>query len=65
MTHMGPMKDSEGDFANWMLTDMTCHKCQGHQVAERKWESHDGAFEDYQYRCNDCGHKWWVEGSDA
>ncbi len=24
----------------------------------------DGDHEDVQYWCKDCGHRWWIEGSD-
>src|SRR5262245_31211980 len=34
------------------------------KVKCRSWESHDGAYEDYQYRCEK-GHVWWVDGIDA
>jgi hypothetical protein len=36
----------------------------GQPVRVRTWESHDGAYEDYQYRCAG-GHEWWIDGIDA
>jgi hypothetical protein len=27
-------------------------------------ESSDGAHEDTQHRCKDCGYTWWIDGSD-
>lgn len=38
-------------------------KC-GAKVQYRSWESSDGAYEDYQYRC-DNGHTWWIDGIDS
>ena len=36
----------------------------GEPVEGRVWESHDGGYEDYQYRCK-AGHVWWVDGIDS
>lgn len=36
----------------------------GAKVQIREWESHDGAYTDYQYRCA-AGHTWWIDGSDS
>jgi hypothetical protein len=36
----------------------------GQLVRVRTWESHDGAYEDYQYRCA-AGHEWWIDGIDS
>jgi len=62
---MREIDESDGEFGAWKLTDLTCPKCIGHHVVERLWESSCGGYDDYQYRCSDCGHKWWVEGPDA
>lgn len=64
MTHTRPMSDSEGDFAEWEASAAPCRKCGGH-VEGRVWESSDGAYEDYQYRCVDCRYTWWVDGIDS
>ena len=42
------------------IDDVRC----GQSVQVRLWESHDGAYEDYQYRCA-AGHVWWVDGIDS
>lgn len=71
MTHAAPMADSEGDFSEFKpsLNDWSRmrHKpdCESRDVRVRCWESHDGAYEDYQYRCFGCGSVWWVEGPDS
>lgn len=43
-----------------------CRRCKRTDtVTEQCWESSDGAYEDYEYHCTACGHRWWVEGADA
>jgi PHP family Zn ribbon phosphoesterase len=42
------------------LTDGVC----GAPVKVRVWESSDGGYEDYQYRC-EAGHTWWIDGIDS
>ena len=44
--------------------DCACPKCRKHTVSSRKWESSDGAFEDYYFQC-ECGYNWWVDGIDS
>jgi len=74
--HSKPMADSDGTFAEWKIHPERCtrpiasestsgvqREC-GAVVRYRLWESSDGAYEDYQLRCEN-GHMWWVEGSDA
>lgn len=51
-----PTKDVNPDF--------TC-KCGSNEVEYYIWESSDGAYEDYHYRCKDCKHDWWYESADA
>lgn len=77
--HTKPMADSDGTFAEWHDHPALCSRIIGYDQVEngptmpmtckakvqyRMWESNDGAYEDYQYRCAN-GHVWWVEGSDA
>lgn len=65
MTHKGPVP---GEFKgpNERPTDVTCRRCKrAGVVVVRKWESDDGAYDDYEYTCTACGLRWWVEGSDA
>lgn len=45
--------------------NFTCRKCASVEVEYREWESSDGAYEDYHYRCKSCGRDWWIEGADA
>lgn len=45
--------------------DMVCRRCHKHTVYARLWESSDGAFEDWQFKCQACGWTKWQEGPDA
>jgi hypothetical protein len=64
--HTAPMKDSEGTFNEWRLSEVaTCWKCTSDRVEYRVWESNCGGYEDNQYRCIACGEQWWVEGIDS
>jgi hypothetical protein len=36
----------------------------GATLQVRLWDSHDGTYTDYQYRCA-VGHVWWIDGPDA
>jgi len=65
MTHMRPMSESEGEFTSTHRHAATCRKCKSENVTCKTWESSDGAYEDYKYTCQDCGHVWWVDGIDA
>jgi hypothetical protein len=64
MTHTRQYRDSEGEFAPWQPEALPCRECGGH-VLVRKWESGDGGFEDYQFKCIDCRRVWWVDGIDS
>jgi len=64
MTTARQFEDHEGTFEEWKPDSEPCRKCGGH-VKYRVWESSDGAYEDYKYRCDDCGHSWWVDGIDS
>lgn len=66
MTHMKHMNDSDGTFSkNILVSDHKCSNCnQVGGVTVQKWESSDGAYEDYKYTCT-CGHTWWVDGIDS
>lgn len=66
MTHTRRMADDEGEFGGWTMEPHTpCRQCPATAVEYRTWESSDGAYEDYQYRCRRCGATWWVDGIDA
>jgi hypothetical protein len=70
--HTRQLEDHEGDFSAWRDHPQPCNRLVaisglpcGHPVQVRTWESHDGAYEDYQYRCLGGGHVWWIDGIDA
>lgn len=64
--HNQPMQDSEGQFSQWRKCRATnCRKCNSSDVEYREWNSSDGAYTDYQYCCQKCGHMWWVDGIDS
>lgn len=74
MTTSRQFADDEGDFSGWTDHPQPCNKvvekgplqwvqCRA-KVQVREWESHDGAYTDYQYRC-DAGHVWWIDGIDS
>lgn len=44
--------------------DLNVKRVCGAKVQYREWESSDGAYTDYQYRCEG-GHKWWIDGIDS
>jgi Zn ribbon nucleic-acid-binding protein len=57
-----------GYTSNWkpiVFAGASCPKCNGHNLEYCDWESDDGAHEDQHQKCLDCGHNWWIEGSDA
>lgn len=78
MTTSRQFADSEGNFGEWHdhpepcarkvpfatptggSTQVTC----GAAVKYREWDSSDGAYTDYQYRC-ESGHTWWIDGIDS
>lgn len=65
MTDTKQYADREGEFSPWQPTEARCwHAGCRQPVEERKWESKDGGFEDYQYRCAN-GHTWWIDGIDS
>lgn len=74
MTTNRQLSDSEGEFGGWRDHSHPCNRTVvighgenaacGAKVRYRCWESSDGAYEDYQYRCEN-GHTWWVDGIDS
>lgn len=43
-----------------------CPKCKSTGSLEySKWDSSDGAYTDYHYRCTACRYSWWVDGDDG
>ena len=65
MSHTPAMADSEGEFKGWTPVETLCRKCKVMNVKEREWDSSCGGWTDYQYKCADCGHSWWVDGIDS
>jgi len=67
MTHMAPMKESEGTFT--ALSEpcaRPCRQCDKPTThRERIWESHCGGYQDYEYTCLTCGTVHWVDGIDS
>jgi DNA-directed RNA polymerase subunit M/transcription elongation factor TFIIS len=56
-------------YSNWILVqntdNMQCPKCHSTEnLYTRTYESFDGDYEDYQYRCQHCSHEWWIDGAD-
>ena len=49
----------------WKPILTPCRHCARSAVVRRTWESHDGAYEDHQFRCTECGETWWVDGIDS
>ena len=58
------MEDSDGDFGVWVGCESLCRKCEG-ALQYRTWESKCGGYVDYQYRCLNCGHVYWIDGIDS
>lgn len=48
----------------WTESKMPCRWCKG-RVRYRTHSSSDGAFDDDELNCLDCGKTWWVEGPDS
>jgi hypothetical protein len=67
MTDARQFSDDEGDFSGYYLAKRPCRFCGSGNVLYRIWESHDGAYEDYRYECQqpNCGKRWWVDGIDS
>ena len=70
--HLKQYADSEGDFVAWKPHPEPCKQVVpvsglpcGHPVEYWTWESSDGGYEDYQYRCLGGGHTWWIDGIDS
>lgn len=65
MTTSRQYADDEGDFEEWVPSTFRCrHQDCDATVKVRAWDSSDGAYTDYQYRCEN-GHVWWIDGIDS
>jgi hypothetical protein len=70
MTHMRQMHVSEGEFQDWERAVGYQRACRNRHCGEAdvwccRWDSNDGAYEDYRYECRGCGKTWWVDGIDS
>lgn len=64
--HTGPVPGTfETDWKPANFQYASCPKCGSKDASYREWESSCSGYKDLKYRCNACGHTWWVEGSDA
>ena len=63
--HTKPMQESEGEFGGWQQVSGNCPRCGKQKIRVRTWESFCGGYEDDKFDCQACGHRWWVDGSDA
>lgn len=43
-------------------TDRKCNKCGSDNVIVRTVTSFDEAYDDDNFKCNDCAYSWWVDG---
>lgn len=53
--------------SSWLVADgVQCpiSTCESTDVEYRIVEDNEG-HEDEKYLCIECGHTWWIEGSDA
>lgn len=53
-----------GDW-NALPQDIKCPECSTGDVHYRTVESSDGAYEDDEYMCATCHHRWYVDGIDS
>lgn len=67
MTTSRQYADSEGKFEHWRPTTTPCRKCGKPSVLMREWDSSDGAYTDYKFKCvtPGCDATWWVDGDDG
>ena len=64
--HTGSMSELDGKFNEWFESNGgVCPNCGSRDVKYRSWESSCGGYEDYKYKCSNCGEIWWVDGPDS
>ena len=62
---MGETRENEAGPEGYSpVDDWPCKTCKSLNVVERRVESSDGAYDDWHFRCLDCGWSWWEESSD-
>lgn len=47
-----------------MKKKCTCIKCKKKTATETLHESSCGSYDDYHYKCSNCGYSWWCESGD-
>lgn len=66
MTHTGPIPESDGGLHPEPIELRHCRKCDRHTFHHCwRWDSFDGAYEDYKYQCVNCATVHWVDGIDS
>ncbi|KKM92532.1 hypothetical protein LCGC14_1217610 [marine sediment metagenome] len=61
------MDDNEGKFGDWVYCEKCrkCPKCSNKNLVHRIWDPHCGGYTDWQYKCIECEHVWWIDGPDS
>jgi len=57
-----------GDYGEWIKCERAiCRNpdCKSKNVEYRTLKSSCGGYEDYNYKCLDCGKTWWIDGIDS
>lgn len=65
MTTSRQFTEDEGEFTKKGHSTIPCRECGGDNVTYQVWESNCGGYEDYKYKCGDCGATWWIDGIDS
>jgi DNA-directed RNA polymerase subunit M/transcription elongation factor TFIIS len=68
MTDIAPKGAFETEWVKCVIRDTSrfrCQKCESKDISFREWESSCGGYSDINYRCDKCGHEWWVESADS
>lgn len=65
-----PVKfDPPGEWNQTLLVDCPNSKKKGHpgtgDVYWREHESSCGGYDDTEFECRLCGHRWWIDGIDS
>ncbi len=61
-----PVSARDGKFSASITCQIQCPKCKNQEDnARQQWDSSCGGYTDFRMTCWDCGHEWWIEGSDS
>lgn len=60
-----PLKFDEPNDWRPCVKTWKCRKCKSSNGKYRIHSSSDGAFDDDEIKCSDCGHVYWSEGIDS